>query len=140
VVVIGATNRPDILDTSLLRPGRFDRIIHVPGPDKESRLSILKVHTEAMPLAKDVSLEKLAEETEGYAGADIQGLCKEAAVFALRESFKAKEITLKHFKEALKKVRPSITPEVEKTYSELLEHFRSAKAKELQKEKPSYMG
>lgn len=139
VVIIGSTNRPDIIDASLLRPGRFDRIVLVKAPDVKSRMEIFKVHTKDMPLAKDVDLKQLAERTEGYAGADIEGVCKEAAIFALREDMKAKEVQLKHFTTALEKVRPSITPEVEKVYEELLQHFRAAKAKEIM-QKPTYFG
>ncbi|OYT56326.1 MAG: AAA family ATPase, partial [Candidatus Hecatellales archaeon ex4484_218] len=85
VVVIAATNRPDLLDPALLRPGRFDRILEVPVPDKNARLQIFRIHTRNMPLAEDVNLEKLAEITEGYVGADIEALCREAALTALRE-------------------------------------------------------
>ncbi|MBI1969751.1 AAA family ATPase [Candidatus Woesearchaeota archaeon] len=140
VVIIGATNRPDILDTSLLRPGRFDRIILVKSPNKTARLAIFKVHAKEMPLGKDVDLDKLADETEGYAGADIEGVCKEAAIFALREDMKAKEVGMVHFRKGMEKVRPSITPEIEKAYEELLEHFKAARAKQLREERPAYMG
>ncbi len=87
VVVIAATNRPDILDPGLLRPGRFDRKIYVPPPDKKARLEIFKVHTRGMPLADDVDLEELAERTEYYTGADIEAICKEAAILAMREAW-----------------------------------------------------
>jgi len=85
VVVIGATNRPDIIDPALLRPGRFDRIVYVPPPDKEARKKIFEIHTRKVPLADDVDFEKLAEKTEGYSGADIAAVCREAALEALRE-------------------------------------------------------
>jgi len=88
-VVIAATNRPDILDPALLRPGRFDRLIYVPPPDKQARLEILKVHTRNVPLAEDVILEELAERTEGYTGADLAALVREATLRALREAMKA---------------------------------------------------
>ncbi len=140
VVIIAATNRPDMLDTALLRPGRFDRIIMIKAPDKESRLSIFKVHTKNMPLAKDVNLENLAEKTEYYAGADIEAVCKEAAILALREDLKAKQVTMNHFEKALEKVKPSITKEVEEAYKELQNYFRSARGRELQQEKPAYYG
>ncbi|MGC9106221.1 MAG: AAA family ATPase, partial [Thermoprotei archaeon] len=84
VVVIAATNRPDILDPALLRPGRFDRLIYVPPPDKRARLEILKVHTRNVPLAQDVNLEALAEKTEGYTGADLEALVREATMLVLR--------------------------------------------------------
>ncbi len=111
VVVIGATNRPDILDPALLRPGRFDRLIYVPPPDKEARKEIFKIHTRNMPLAEDVDLDKLAEITEGYTGADIEAVCREAAMIALREKFEVRPISMKHFEEALKSIPPSLTRE-----------------------------
>ena len=112
VVVIGATNRPDLVDPALLRPGRFDRLIYVPPPDEKARLEILKIHTRGMPLAKDVDLEALAKQLEGYSGADIAALCREAAMLALREDINSKEVKLRHFQEAKKKVKPSLTPDV----------------------------
>ena len=125
VTVIAASNRPDIIDPALLRPGRFDRLIYVPPPDKEARKEIFKIHTKKKPLAKDVDLDKLAEETEGYTGADIAAVCNEAVMFAIREHIsKGKEITkeklknlkvkAKHFEEALKKVTPLSKKELEK--------------------------
>jgi len=86
-VVIAATNRPDILDPALLRPGRFDRLIYVPPPDKQARLEILKVHTRNVPLAEDVNLEALAEKLEGYTGADIEALVREATMLVLRNRY-----------------------------------------------------
>jgi len=139
VVVIAATNRPDIVDPALLRPGRFDRIIYASPPDKQARLDIFKVHTKGMPLA-DVNVEKLADKTEGYVGADIEAICREAAILSLREDIKAKEVTSKHFEEALKKVGPSVTKDIEDAYREIEGQFRSAKGKEFKQEKPLYMG
>ncbi|MFC1732646.1 CDC48 family AAA ATPase [candidate division KSB1 bacterium] len=139
VVVLGATNRPDMLDTALLRPGRFDRIILVDIPDKATRNNIFKIHTKDMPL-KSVNLSTLAEKTEGYVGADIEALCREAAILALRGDIKAKEVTMKHFNDALKKVRASVTKDIEKSYAELQNHFKAARAKEMQEEKPAYFG
>ncbi|MDO5848464.1 MAG: CDC48 family AAA ATPase [Methanobrevibacter sp.] len=107
VAVIAATNRPDILDAGLMRPGRFDRHIKVDVPNEEGRLAIFKVHTKDMPLADDVDLEKLAQETEGYVGADIESVCREAAMLTLRENIDAKEVSKKYFQEALEKVKPS---------------------------------
>ncbi|MBU0980710.1 MAG: CDC48 family AAA ATPase [Nanoarchaeota archaeon] len=143
IVVMAATNRPDILDTALLRPGRFDRIIHTPVPDEKARLEIFKVHTKEMPLektGKDDFLKGLAKGTEGYAGADIEAVCREAAMLELRENIKADSVRNKHFEDALKKVKPSVTKEIAEAYSELQDFFRSAKAKEMKEEKPSYMG
>ncbi|MFH1848900.1 MAG: CDC48 family AAA ATPase [archaeon] len=139
VVIVAATNRPDMLDTALLRPGRFDRIILTPAPDIKSRLAIFKVHSEKMPL-EDVSLEDLAEKTENYVGADIQAICREAAIMALREDIKAKKVRKKHFNKALKLVKPSVTEDVEKAYEDLENFFRAARGKEMKEEKPGYMG
>ena len=115
VVVIASTNRPDIIDTALLRPGRFDRMIYIPVPDKEARLKILKVHTRNMPLGSDVNLEKLAERMENYVGADIETVCREAGRFAIREN--SEIVLMKHFEEALEKIPPSMTEESIKYYN-----------------------
>ena len=119
VVVIAATNRPDIIDPALLRPGRFDRILYVSPPDRDSRLQILKIHTNKKPLEGDVNIEDLADKTEGYTGADIASLSSAAVMLALREHITkypdSKEaekhtadlkISMKHFDEAMKKIRP----------------------------------
>ena len=121
VVVLGATNKPDILDSALLRPGRFDRLLLTPAPDKNSRVQIFKIHTKEMPLSSNVSLEDLAEKTEGFSGADIEGLCREAAMLSLREDVKAKEVTMNHFESALKDISPSITKELVNHYKRLKE-------------------
>ena len=119
VVVIGATNRPDIIDPSLLRPGRFDELILVGPPDKEARKEIFKIHTRNMPLADDVDLDELAELTEGYAGADIEGICREAGMIALRENMNANVVKMEHFMKALKEVHPSIDEEMMDYYKEM---------------------
>ena len=111
VVILGATNRPDLVDPGLLRPGRFDKILYVPIPDKEGRRKVFEVHTRKMPLAKDVSLETLVEATDGFTGADVSAVCKEAGLFAIRESKEAKEVTARHFKMALGRVKPSLSKE-----------------------------
>ena len=113
VAIIAATNRPDILDAGLMRPGRFDRHIQVKEPDEEARLSIFEVHTKDMPLAEDVNLKKLAKNTEGYVGADIEAVCREAAMLTLRNDLESKEIPYKYFKEAIEKVKPGNTPQDE---------------------------
>jgi transitional endoplasmic reticulum ATPase len=140
IVIIGATNRPDILDTALLRPGRFDRIILVPVPDIKTRKEIFKVHTKGMPLDKDVDVNQLIEKTDGYVGADIESICREAAIFALREDMKSKTIKMKHFDKALEKVKPSATKEVAEAYAELENMFRAARGKEMKDQRPSYYG
>lgn len=140
VVIMGATNRPDILDTALLRPGRFDRILLVSAPDKEARKKILHVHAKNIPLAKSVDLDKLAEMSDGFVGADIEGVCKEGAMLALRKNMEAKEVSMKDFEDAIRKVGPSVTKEIAKAYESLMDKFKSARAKEMEKEKPSYFG
>jgi transitional endoplasmic reticulum ATPase len=133
VIVIGATNRPDMLDSALLRPGRFDKILLVDAPDEKSREIILKIHTKNMPLgdAKGVLTDKersallteLAKETAGYTGADLEAFAREAAMLALRESHEAKVVRKKHFEEALNKVRPSVTKSTLDTYKKIEENF-----------------
>ena len=138
VIVIGATNRPDIIDPALLRPGRFDRIVLVSPPDVEGRLSIFKVHTRNMPLASDVNLEVLANKTEGYSGADIEAVCREAALAALRESKEAKEVKMKHFDQALERVKPSIDPSVIQFYQQYMEDTK--KITKRKRNSPNYYG
>ncbi|MFH1779926.1 MAG: CDC48 family AAA ATPase [Candidatus Micrarchaeota archaeon] len=107
VVVIATTNRAELLDPALLRPGRFDKLVEVPNPDVTSREQILKVHTAKMPLDKSVDLRDLAKQTEGYSGADLEALCREAGMSALREDINAVIVNSKHFKLALSAMRPS---------------------------------
>ncbi|MDR2544903.1 MAG: CDC48 family AAA ATPase [Methanobrevibacter sp.] len=106
VAIIAATNRPDILDSGLVRPGRFDRHIKVDSPDEKGRLAIFNVHTKDMPLSNDVSLEKLAKESEGYVGADIEAVCREAAMLTLRESMESDEVPMRSFNKAMEKIKP----------------------------------
>ncbi|XP_076465171.1 ATPase family gene 2 protein homolog B-like isoform X2 [Babylonia areolata] len=108
VLVVAATNRPDMLDAALLRPGRMDRLIYVPPPDAQGRLQSFRIHTRKMPLAEDVDLCLLAEQTLGYTGADIRGVCKEAGLLALRESMAAECVHQAHFVAALKDCKPSL--------------------------------
>ncbi|MDI9608945.1 MAG: CDC48 family AAA ATPase [Candidatus Verstraetearchaeota archaeon] len=116
VVIIGATNRPDIIDPALLRPGRFDKLLYVPEPDNETRLQIFKIHTKDMPLAKDVDIDRLVAMTMNYAGSDIEALCREAGMMALREDPEAKEVQMRHFLKAKEKIRPTISEEMLKYY------------------------
>jgi len=135
VVVIGATNRPDILDPALLRPGRFDRILLVPVPDEAARLKILQVHTRNMPLS-GVDLESLAKRLVGYVGADIESLCREAAMIALREDRKAKVVTMEHFEEAMSIVKPSTDETTSKYYEKLAQELSTAMAKRKKEDFP----
>ncbi len=138
ILVIGATNRPDMLDSALLRPGRFDKILLVNAPDAKGRLNILKIHTKNMPLgdekkiftdkAREDFLNELAENVDGYTGADIESLAREAALLSLRESIDAKVVTMKHFDKALMKVKPSITKYTIDAYKKIEDSFlKSAK-------------
>ncbi len=129
VIVVAATNRPDIIDNALLRPGRFDRQLYVPAPDEESRLEIFKVHTKDMPL-EGVNLEDLAKKANNFSGADIEALCREAGMLALRENLDAQKITNKNFDEAFGSIRPSITQNIVDSYERIANSFGRAKFKE----------
>jgi len=124
VVVLGATNRPDIIDPALLRPGRFDRLILVPPPDRAARLGILKVHTVNTPL-EGVDLEELAGRLEGYTGADIEALVREAALSAMRENMDAKLVSKKHFEMAVAAIKPSIDEHGMKYYLDIEKELTS---------------
>ncbi len=124
VVVIAATNRPDIIDPALLRSGRFDRLLFVGPPDRAGRLEILKIHTSKTPNGDDVSLEELAELTESYVGSDLESLCREAVMLALREDPEAREVEMRHYREALKRVRPSFEENMVRYYERINERFR----------------
>jgi len=119
VVVIGITNRPDVLDTSLLRTGRLDLVLYVGPPDEKGRLEIIKILTKKMPLASDVKLEEIAVATQNYSGADLAALCREAAVEAMRND--STKISSHDFANSLKRVRPSITKEVDQWYNTIKE-------------------
>lgn len=121
VVVVAATNRPDIIDPGLLRAGRFDKLIYIPSPDRDARLKIFQVHTKNMPLSKDVELEDLADKTDGYVGADIENLCREAGMMAYRENPEATEVTQQNFYSAMKTIKPSVDQEVLNFYKNLSE-------------------
>ena len=125
VLVLAATNRPDMIDPAVLRPGRFDRLVFVPSPDEKTRLQIFKIHTKKMPLAPDVDPAELARSAVGYSGADIEALCREAAIGGLRKDMGAKQVTAEDFRNAMKEVLPSITPEMEKWYQEVVQRFKT---------------
>lgn len=135
VVVIAATNRPDIVDPALLRPGRFDRLVYISPPDRDARLEIVRIHTRKVPLAEDVSLEHLADRTDGYTGADIASTIFASMMLAMREHIAkyntpkdaeehAKELVvrLRHIEEAMKKVRPLSREELD-WYKRVAEQF-----------------
>ncbi|MCY4729104.1 CDC48 family AAA ATPase [Natronomonas gomsonensis] len=135
VVVIATTNRPDLIDSALLRPGRLDRHVHVPVPDEDARKAIFEVHTRNKPLADDVDLDELAADTDGYVGADIEAVCREASMAATREfinsvsreeaatSVENVRVTREHFEEALDEVGASVDEDVRERYEELEEQF-----------------
>ncbi|HEY3360496.1 MAG TPA: CDC48 family AAA ATPase [Methanosarcina sp.] len=124
VVVIAATNRPNLLDPAILRPGRFDRLVYIGSPDRKGRLKIFRIHTKDTPLAKDVELEALADITEGYVGADIESVCREAVMIALRENFDIESVEMRHFREAMKKVKPTITENIAEFYEKIEAQFK----------------
>ncbi len=124
VVIIAATNKPDLVDPAMLRPGRFDRLIYVPEPDEKARLDIFKLYTKSMPITKDVDLAELARTTKSYSGADIEAVCREAAMFALRKDAKSKEVTFADFQKAMEKIGPSISPEMETWYKGFMRQAR----------------
>jgi transitional endoplasmic reticulum ATPase len=119
VVVIGATNRPNLIDPALLRPGRFDELIYVGVPDRPGRERILKIQTGKMPLAADVDLSTVAARTDRFTGADLEDVVRRAGLNALRRSLKAAEVSMVDFEEALKDSRASVTPELEREYESM---------------------
>jgi transitional endoplasmic reticulum ATPase len=124
VVVIGASNRPALIDPALLRPGRFDELIYVPVPDREGRLRILGIHTGRMPLESDVDIDVLANRTSGYTGADLEGLVRRAGLNALRSDPAAETVGMRFFEAALLETRASVTPEMEREYRELADTLK----------------
>ncbi len=138
VVVVATTNRPDLIDPALLRPGRLDRHVHVPVPDEDARRAIFAVHTREKPLADDVDLDELASETEGYVGADIEAVCREASMAATRQFIHSVDpdeaadsvgnvrVSREHFEQALDEVNPSVTAETRERYEEIEERFDQA--------------
>ena len=124
VVVMGATNQPNLIDQALLRPGRFDELIYVPVPDNEGRRTILRIHTEKMPLGGDVDLGALAERTEGYTGADLEDLVRRAGLLALRKDMNADRVPMELFERALIDTRASVTKEMDERYRKMAESLK----------------
>jgi len=133
VVVIGATNRPDIVDPALLRPGRFDELIMVPVPDPASRKKIFEVHLKSMPLSSDVEVDELVKLSSNYTGADIAAVCRKAGRMALRENMNASEVLQRHFLAAMEDIGPSVTPDTQKYYSLLGEALRKKASREIER-------
>ncbi len=141
VLVIAATNRPDMLDTALLRPGRFDKILLINAPGEEGRKKILEIHTSKMPLDGDVDIDFLAKETDGFTGADIEALVREAGMVALRENIKAKKVSKIHFEKAREKIKPSVTNQSIETYKKIEKQFlNNAKVAAINHKEGSYLG
>ena len=128
VVVIGASNRPDMIDPAILRPGRFDRLIFVPAPDHGTRLQILKIHTRNMPLAKDVDVDQITSQAAGYSGADLEGVCREAGLISLRRDIETNSVTMDDFRDALDRIKPSMTSDMEKWYQGFTKRFKKQRA------------
>jgi transitional endoplasmic reticulum ATPase len=124
VLVIAATNRPDLIDPAVLRPGRFDRRVYVPPPDDEARRKILDIKTRGMPLDDDVDLDELAKKMDKYSGADIDSVAREAAMNSLRNDTEAVKVNLKNFIDAIEDIVPSITPNMERWYKDTDKRFR----------------
>lgn len=124
VIVIGATNRPTLLDSALLRPGRFDELVYLPVPDEEARLHILKIHTREMPLGEDVELERIARRTRGYSGADLENLVRRAGLYALRASTESEDVSRECFEKALQASHPSVTEEMNREYEEMVRQLK----------------
>ena len=133
VVVIGATNRPDIIDPALLRPGRFDELIMAPVPDVESRRKIFQVHLKKVPLAEDIDMEALIGQTDNYTGADIAAVVRKAGRLALREDMAADKIGQEHFLAALEEIGPSVTAETMKYYTRLGSELRKKASREVER-------
>ena len=137
VVVIGATNKPEMIDEAFLRPGRFDRIIYIPPPDLEARKQIFRVHLRDKPVAEDVDINELARMTERYSGADIELICNEAAMMAVRDAVETGEIrkiTFSDFKKVIERIKPSITLEMLRKYERLRKKFARTIAEEARRE------
>jgi transitional endoplasmic reticulum ATPase len=133
VVVIGATNRPDIIDPALLRPGRFDELIMAPVPDTEARRKIFEVHLSKMPLADDVNTDELVALTEQYTGADIAAVTRKAGRMALRENMQSQTVDQKHFLAAVSEIGPSVTPDTMKYYAKLGTELRKKASREVER-------
>lgn len=138
VVVIGATNRPDIIDPALLRPGRFDEMILVPVPDTKTRLEVFRVHTRKMSLAEDVNLDELVKMTSDFTGADIASVCKKAGRFAMREDINARVVRRDHFIAAVNETGPSVTPDIMGYYEQIKDELRKKRSKQIESRPEMY--
>jgi len=124
VVVVAATNRPDMIDPALIRSGRFDRAIFIGPPSRAGREEIIKIHTKNIPLSEDVEITEIADTTEEYVGADIEAICREAVMMAMRDDFNIKVVDMQHFRAALKKVRPTLDEYIREYYQKIEAQFK----------------
>ena len=138
VVVIAATNRPEIIDPALIRSGRFDRLVFVGAPDRSGRKEIFNIHLNDVPVSDEVNIDELADLTDNYVGSDIESLCREAVMLALRENFETEIVEMRHFHESLKKVRPALVEGMVEYYEKLQEQFKGGANKK--EEQKSYIG
>lgn len=139
VVVISATNMPQLIDPALLRPGRFDEMILVPVPDSKTRREIFRVHTKKMSLAEDVNIEELVKLTQDFTGADIAAVCKKAGRFAMREEIKAEKVRHEHFLAAVEETGPSVTPDIMGHYEMLKDELRKKRSKQIESRPEMYV-
>jgi transitional endoplasmic reticulum ATPase len=136
VVVVAATNRPDMIDPALIRSGRFDRAVFIGLPTKDGREEILKIHTRNIPLSDDVDIIEIADQTDGYVGSDLEAICREAVLLAMREDFNAKTVEMNHFRNALKNVRPALNENIQEYYQQMEAQFKGG----VKTEQKSYIG
>lgn len=122
ILVLAATNRPHAIDAALMRPGRFDLVLYVPPPDLEARHEILRVHTRGMKVDPDVDLRQIAADTELFTGAELEGLCKEAGIVALREDISATVVCSRHFLTVRNSLKPALTREDINLYSSFMKN------------------
>ncbi len=136
VVVVAATNRPDMIDPALIRSGRFDRAVFIGPPSETGREDILKIHMRKIPVSEDVSISEIAHNTKDYVGADLEAICREAVMIALREDFNMEQVKIEHFKAALKKVRPALDEYIQEYYQRIEAQFKGGAPME----QKSYIG
>lgn len=136
VVVVAATNRPDMIDPALIRSGRFDRAVFIGPPSETGREDILKIHMRNIPVSEDVNISQIAHNTKDYVGADLEAICREAVMIALRDDFNMEQVKIEHFKAALKKVRPALDEYIQEYYQRIEAQFKGGAPME----QKSYIG
>jgi transitional endoplasmic reticulum ATPase len=136
IVVVAATNRPDMIDPALIRSGRFDRAVFIGPPSETGREEILKIHTKNMPVSEDVIITEIAHNTKGYVGADLEAICREAVMIAMREEFNTEIVEMRHFEAARNKIRPVLDEYIQEYYQRMEAQFKGGASKE----QKSYIG